>query len=182
MAGHAISRSPEKVKRSIGYMSQRFSLDMDLPVDAADAFILTTAERARDLPHVPVVISHAVQGLCETASDEDQLASLAHHGQDVVVRQLREQGACGLADFNDTDIAMIAARRLSGMLTAATIVDRMFSRKRKITSTAKAAPSPPSRSSESIESMMKVEEFVTIDVSTLPECADLNSSSTAIAS
>jgi len=81
--------------------------DMDLPVDAADAFILTTAERARDMVHKPVLISHAVQGLCETASDEDQLASLDHHGQDVVVRQLREQGACGLADFNDTDIAMV---------------------------------------------------------------------------
>ncbi len=81
--------------------------DMDLPVDAADAFILTTAERARDLPHTPVLISHAVQGLCETASDEDQLASLAHHGQDVVVRQLKQKGARGLADVNDTDIAMI---------------------------------------------------------------------------
>jgi hypothetical protein len=46
------------------------------------------------------------------------------------------------------DIRMIAARRLSGMLTAATIVDRMFNKKRKITSTAKAEPSPPSRRSD----------------------------------
>ena len=82
----------------------------------------------------------------------------------------------------DTDIAMIAARRLSGMLTAATTVERMFSRKRKITSTANAAPSPPSRNSELIESMMKVEEFVTIEISTFPGWAALKSSSAAIAS
>ena len=38
VAGHAISRSPEKVKRAIGYMSQRFSLYMDLPVEENIAF------------------------------------------------------------------------------------------------------------------------------------------------
>ncbi len=38
VAGHRISRSPEKVKASIGYMSQRFSLYMDLPVEENIAF------------------------------------------------------------------------------------------------------------------------------------------------
>lgn len=38
VAGHAISRSPEKVKRAIGYMSQRFSLYLDLPVEENIAF------------------------------------------------------------------------------------------------------------------------------------------------
>jgi ABC-2 type transport system ATP-binding protein len=33
VAGHRVSRSPEKVKASIGYMSQRFSLYLDLPVE-----------------------------------------------------------------------------------------------------------------------------------------------------
>ena len=33
VAGHRISQDPEAVKRSIGYMSQRFSLYMDLPVE-----------------------------------------------------------------------------------------------------------------------------------------------------
>lgn len=33
VAGHRISAGPEQVKRSIGYMSQRFSLYMDLPVE-----------------------------------------------------------------------------------------------------------------------------------------------------
>ena len=30
-------------------------LDMDVPVDGADAFVITTTERARDLPHPPVL-------------------------------------------------------------------------------------------------------------------------------
>jgi acetyl-CoA acetyltransferase len=34
-------------------------LDMDLPVDCAEALIITTAERARDLPHKPVYV-HAM--------------------------------------------------------------------------------------------------------------------------
>ena len=38
VAGHRISQSPELVKRSIGYMSQRFSLYMDLPVEENIAF------------------------------------------------------------------------------------------------------------------------------------------------
>lgn len=38
VAGHRISMAPEKVKRSIGYMSQRFSLYMDLPVEENLAF------------------------------------------------------------------------------------------------------------------------------------------------
>lgn len=33
VAGHRISLAPERVKRSIGYMSQKFSLYMDLPVE-----------------------------------------------------------------------------------------------------------------------------------------------------
>lgn len=36
--GHRISTSPERVKRSIGYMSQRFSLYLDLPVRENIAF------------------------------------------------------------------------------------------------------------------------------------------------
>ncbi len=33
VAGHPVSREPERVKASIGYMSQRFSLYLDLPVE-----------------------------------------------------------------------------------------------------------------------------------------------------
>jgi acetyl-CoA acetyltransferase len=63
-------------------------LDMDLPVDGADAFIITTAERARDLPHPPVLV-HATSCGLVAANVEDQLPDLRHHGQHVVVDNLR---------------------------------------------------------------------------------------------
>jgi hypothetical protein len=34
-------------------------LDMDIPVDGADAFVITTAERAKDLANKPVSIHAA---------------------------------------------------------------------------------------------------------------------------
>ena len=37
-------------------------LDMDVPVDGADAFVITTAERARDLPLPPVLVHAATLG------------------------------------------------------------------------------------------------------------------------
>ena len=80
------------------------------------------------------------------------------------------------------DIRMIAAKTLSGMLTAATMVERRFSKKTKITTTAKAAPRPPSLTSELMESMMKVEESVTTDCFTCAECAAANFSIAAIES
>ena len=63
-------------------------LDMDVPVDGADAFVLTTTERARKLTPNPVVIHAASVGLVGT-NDEDQLPSLRRHGQHVVVESLR---------------------------------------------------------------------------------------------
>ena len=63
-------------------------LDMDLPVDGADAFVLTTAERAKALPHRPVLIHAATTGVIGQ-NTEDQLPSLARHGQHVVVEHLK---------------------------------------------------------------------------------------------
>ena len=80
------------------------------------------------------------------------------------------------------DIKMIDVKRLSGMLTAATIVDRRFSKKRKMTRTANPAPSPPSRMSESIESVMKIDESVTTELSTISGCALTNVSIAAMES
>ena len=66
-------------------------LDMDLPVDGADAFVLTTADRARSMPHTPVLIHAATLGVIGQ-NDEDQLPSLRRHGQHVVVDALRQKG------------------------------------------------------------------------------------------
>jgi hypothetical protein len=50
----------------------------------------------------------------------------------------------------------------SGMLTAATSVERRLNRNRKIVSTANRAPRPPSRSRPSRDSLMKVERSETV--------------------
>jgi acetyl-CoA acetyltransferase len=63
-------------------------LDMDVPVDGADAFIVATAERARDLPRPPVLVHAATLGMI-AEHDEDQQPSLTRTGQHVVVDALR---------------------------------------------------------------------------------------------
>ena len=63
-------------------------LDMDVPVDGADAFVITTAERARDLPLPPVLINAAALGTIDR-NEEDQTPGLHRHGQHVVVEALR---------------------------------------------------------------------------------------------
>ena len=63
-------------------------LDMDVPVDGADAFVLTTAERAKARPHRPVLVHAATAGLVGH-NDEDQLLDLRRHGQHVVVERLK---------------------------------------------------------------------------------------------
>jgi acetyl-CoA acetyltransferase len=74
-------------------------LDMDVPVDGADAFILTTTERARKITKNPVVIHAATHGLVGT-NDEDQLPSLARHGQHVVVESLKAKSDIWLSDVD----------------------------------------------------------------------------------
>ena len=77
-------------------------------------------------------------------------------------------------------IRMMAASTLSGMLTAATTVERRLRRKTKITTTAKNAPSPPSFKSASMDSKMKIDESVTMERSTICEWLATNSSIAAI--
>jgi acetyl-CoA acetyltransferase len=72
-------------------------LDMDYPVDAADAFVLTRVERARDLPRPPVKIHAATLGMTGYTA-EDQLPDLRHHGQQVVARNLFARSELSLAD------------------------------------------------------------------------------------
>jgi len=74
-------------------------LDMDIAVDGADAFVLTTTERARDLPHPPVLVHAATLGLIGK-NTEDQLPSLARHGQHVVVETLRAKSDLWIDDID----------------------------------------------------------------------------------
>ncbi len=86
-----------------GYLGARMireplcMLDMDVPVDGADAFVLTTTERAKAITKNPVVIHAASHGMVGT-NDEDQLPSLARHGQHVVVDSLRAKSDVWIDD------------------------------------------------------------------------------------
>jgi len=73
--------------------------DMDIAVDGADAFVITTAERARDLPHRPVLVHSAVLGMIDRNSEE-QSPSLRRHGQQVVVDALRTRSDFWIDDID----------------------------------------------------------------------------------
>jgi acetyl-CoA acetyltransferase len=73
--------------------------DMDVPVDGADAFVVTTAERARDLPRPPVLIHAATLGHTDYGSEE-QLRDLDHAGQVVVARKLWAKSDLRLPDMD----------------------------------------------------------------------------------
>jgi acetyl-CoA acetyltransferase len=74
-------------------------LDMDLPVDGADAFVVTTADRARTMPHTPVLV-HALSVGLVSPNDEDQLPGLHHHGQHVVIAALRAKSDFWIDDVD----------------------------------------------------------------------------------
>jgi len=74
-------------------------LDMDVPVDGADAFVLTSSARAKALPQPPVLIHAATVGLVD-ANDEDQAVGLTRHGQHVVARALRAKSELWLDDVD----------------------------------------------------------------------------------
>lgn len=78
--------------------------DMDVPADGADAVVMTTTERARDLSPVPVLIHATATGVTGPGGfygGEAQAKDLHHHGQQIVVRDLRAK-----SDFwlNDVDV------------------------------------------------------------------------------
>ncbi len=73
--------------------------DMDVPVDGADAFVVTTAERARDLPHPPVLVHAAALGMIDL-NEEDQTPGLGRHGQHVTVEALKAKSDFWIDDID----------------------------------------------------------------------------------
>ncbi len=73
-------------------------LDMDVPVDGADAFVFTTVEKARGLGRPVVAIHAATVGL--GGAYEEQIPDLQHHGQQVVVAALRAKSDLWLDDVD----------------------------------------------------------------------------------
>ena len=73
--------------------------DMDVPVDGADAFIITSAERARDLRLPPVLVHSVVLGMVDR-NEEDQIQGLHHHGQHVTISALRAKSDFWIEDVD----------------------------------------------------------------------------------
>ena len=73
--------------------------DMDVPVDGADAYVITTVERARDLPNTPVLIHAATLGHTDYGAEE-QLVDLDHSGQVVVADRLWSRAQLTLDDVD----------------------------------------------------------------------------------
>jgi acetyl-CoA acetyltransferase len=90
---HAVMREPMTMDDYLEARMIREPLgmfDMDLPIDGGDALVITTAERARDLPQPPVVI-HA-GSLGQTGHPhEDHTVSLRHHAQTIAAQALWER-------------------------------------------------------------------------------------------
>jgi hypothetical protein len=72
---------------------------MDVPVDGADAFIVTTAERARRLPLPSVLIDAVVLGQVDR-NEEDQIRGLGQHGQQVVAETLKAKSEFWIDDID----------------------------------------------------------------------------------
>jgi len=74
-------------------------LDMDVPIDGADAVVVTTAERAKDLKKKPVLIHAATYGQIAHA-DDDQIPDLHHFSKHVVARNLWPRSELTLKDMD----------------------------------------------------------------------------------
>jgi acetyl-CoA acetyltransferase len=97
---HAVMRDPITMD---DYLAARLVraplglLDMDVPIDGADAIVVTTAERARDLAKKPVLV-HAVTGGRTEHPTVTNTTSLEWNAQQVVARALWAKSDLGLAD------------------------------------------------------------------------------------
>lgn len=75
--------------------------DMDYPIDGADAFVVTSTERARDLVDAPVLVHAAVMGQ-SAHSVEDQMPDFESTGQQVVARALAQR-----SDITPRDVDLL---------------------------------------------------------------------------
>ncbi len=99
---HAAMRAPLTMDDYLGARPIReplSMLDMDYPVDGADAFVLTTAERARDLRQPAVIIHAAAMGQTDRPV-EDQTPDLRTTGQQVAANLLWRRSDIALADVD----------------------------------------------------------------------------------
>jgi acetyl-CoA acetyltransferase len=100
--GNAVMRGPLTMADYLSGRMVREPLclyDMDVPVDGADAFIVTSAQRARDLPGLPVLIHAATMGM--TAPPEEHLAAgWDATGQAVAARDLQAKSDLWLNDID----------------------------------------------------------------------------------
>ena len=99
---HAAIRTPLTMDEYLAakMIREPFTMfDMDVPCDGADAFIITTTERARDLARVPVLVHVAVMGQTNTAA-EDQTPSFNHTGQQIVAREIWKRSQVGRDEFD----------------------------------------------------------------------------------
>jgi acetyl-CoA acetyltransferase len=99
---HALFREPLSMEQYLGARMIREPLcvlDMDPPVDAGDAFVLTTAERARDLGHRPVLLHAATSGRTDRPF-ADQLEDYTISGKEIVAWRLWEKSDVALSDVD----------------------------------------------------------------------------------
>ncbi|WP_037040963.1 thiolase family protein [Pseudonocardia halophobica] len=99
---HAAARKPLTMDEYLGARMVRDPLtvfDMDYTIDGADAFIITTAERARDLPQKPVIVHAAVLGQTDHGVEED-LPDLTDTGLKVAADALWARSELTLDDVD----------------------------------------------------------------------------------
>ena len=99
---HAVMRTPLSMQDYLDARMVREPLcifDMDLPIYGADAVVITSTERAHDLPKKPVLIHAATFGQTDHA-DEAQTEALHRTGQNVVVDALWRKSDIKLEDVD----------------------------------------------------------------------------------
>lgn len=99
---HAVFRDPLTME---DYLSARMIrpplglLDMDVPVDGGTAFVLTSAERARDLVERPVLV-HALSMGQTRHPEPDQVIGLGDSGKEIATEELWRKSDLNLADMD----------------------------------------------------------------------------------